>query len=318
MLDGGVLLDNAGRLAVLAVPVLLGVLVGRVHLVRDVGATVDGLNVYTLYVGFPALIAVGVVGVAGGVASQWGFWAVVPIVDLALVLASLGLAKLVPDRQAGTMALVGLFGNTAYLGIPFAVSVLGASARGPATLLVAVQVAIAVAVGPVLLTRWSGDHGTGVDWGRVLRQPLLWSPLMGLVVRSLPAGPQGAVLDVLGPLAASTAPVAMFLLGLYLYRSAARVRSADAGIWLHVALRLLLAPAVSWGVGEALVGVGALDASALAVVVLLGGMPAAIATFSLAHHADVGPDRVASVVVRSSVASAVTLPLLATLAGRLH
>ena len=46
-------------------------------------------------------------------------------------------------------------------------------------------------------------------------------------------------------------------------------------------------------------------------------MPAAISTFSIAHRAGVAPERVAAVVVRSSLVAALALPVLATLAERL-
>lgn len=312
--DGSVLVANAGRLGVLALPVALGMLTVRARLIKDPTAAVAALNVYTLYVGFPALIAAGVANVDLAVASDWGLWLVVPVLDLLLLLACRSAGAVLPGRQAGSMALVCLFGNTAYLGIPFVVSVLGESARGPAALLVAVQVGLAVAVGPLLLTRWSGDHTAGVAWSRLLRQPLLWAPLAGAVVRAIPQGGRDVVLDAIGPLAASTAPVAMFLLGLYLFQNRDLVRVAEAGVWSHVGLRMVVAPALSLGLALLAVEVGAFGRPVAAIVVMLGGMPAAITTFSLAEHEGVAADRVASVVVRSSVVALVTLPLLATLA----
>ncbi|HQF93917.1 MAG TPA: hypothetical protein PLS46_07135, partial [Microthrixaceae bacterium] len=82
------LLANAGRLGILAVPALLGVLVVRLRQVPDVPAAIGALNTYTLHLGFPALIAVGVLEVDPSVASTWGFWAVIPVVDLVLIAIS--------------------------------------------------------------------------------------------------------------------------------------------------------------------------------------------------------------------------------------
>lgn len=311
------LLANTGRLAVLAVPAVLGALVVRVGAIRDAPAAIDALNVYTLHIGFPALLALGVLDVDGAVASQWAFWAVIPIVDAVLVAISWVFGRRMQGRQGGSIALVLLFGNTAYLGLPFAVSVLGERARGPASLLVAVQVGLAVLVGPVLLQRWSGERDASLDWGRLLRQPLLWAPLAGVVVRLLPAGPEGAVGDVLGPVGRSTAPVAMFLLGLYVAHEWERVRVAEPGVWTHVWLRLVVAPLVNAGVAIALHEAGVLSGTAAAIAVVLGGMPAAISTFSRAHYEGVAADRVASVVVRSSLAAVVTMPFLATAAEAL-
>jgi len=306
--------DNAGRLGVLAVPAVLGVLVVRVRMIRDVPASIDALNVYTLHVAFPALIALGVLDVDPRVASRWGLWVAMPIVDVVLVGVSWALGRVLSGRQGGTVALVLLFGNTAYLGLPFAVSVLGERARGPASLVVVVQVGIAVFVGPVLLQRWSGSGGGEVDWARVLSQPLLWAPLLGLALRTLPRGGHDAATDVLRPLATSTAPVAMFLLGLYLAHNWERVRVSEPGVWTHVAARLLVAPLVNAAVAFGLFAVDAVSGPIAAVIILLGGMPAAISTFSLAHYEGVAPERVASVVVRSSVAAIATMPVLAAVA----
>jgi malonate transporter len=311
------LLANAGRLGILAVPALLGVLVVRLRQVPDVPAAIGALNTYTLHLGFPALIAVGVLEVDPSVASTWGFWAVIPVVDLVLIAISWAAGRRLAGRQGGSLALVLLFGNTAYLGLPFAVSVLGEPARGPASLLVAVQVTLAVLVGPVLLQRWSGDGPGSVGWARLLRQPLLLAPFVAVMVRQLPDGVVGGVHDVLGPLAASTAPVAMFLLGLYLVENWELVRTAEHGVWTHVVLRMLVAPAVNAAVAVWLFEVGTISSTTMAVIVVLGGMPAAISTFSIAHHEGVAADRVASVVVRSSVAALVTMPVLATVAEQL-
>jgi predicted permease len=180
-----------------------------------------------------------------------------------------------------------------------------------------VQVGIAVLVGPVLLQRWSGEGRGEVAWGRVLRQPLLLAPIAGVLIRLLPDGARDAASDVLSPLAASTAPVAMFLLGLYLVANWELVRTPEPGVWTHVGLRLVVAPAVNAAVAVALHEAGAVSASTMGVIVVLGGMPAAISTFSLAHYEGVAADRVASVVVRSSVVSVVTMPVLGALAESL-
>lgn len=313
--EGSALLANAGRLGVLAVPALLGVAMVKARQIRDVPAAIGAFNAYTLLLGFPALIAVGVLDVDPSVASSWAFWGVIPIVDLLLVAVSWGFGATLSGRQGGSIALVLLFGNTAYLGLPFAVSVLGERARGPASLLVAVQVTIAVLLGPVLLQRWSGEGRGSVDWARIVRQPLLLAPFLAFAVRFLPAGIVDGIREVLAPLAASTAPVAMFLVGLYVVEHWDRVRVAERGVWTHVVLRMLLAPAVNAAVALILFEVGALSSLAFAVVVILGGMPAAISTFSIAYDEGVAADRVAGVVVRSTFAAFLTTPLLATVAA---
>lgn len=310
--------SNAGRLAVLALPTALGVVLAARRIVGDVRAAVASLNAFTLYVGFPAIVVTSVLRVDASVARSWAFWLVIPVVD-ALALGGCALwSRRDPQRLAGTMALVCLFGNTAYLGIPFVVSVLGEASRGPVALLVVVQVTVAVAVGPELLRRWSGERapvstGVAATARRMAIQPLLWSPVVGWAARSLPPGGVGAVDDALSPLAAATAPLAMFLLGLYLYEHRAALRVGSPGVGLHVAVRLGAMPAISLGVALAFERWAGLPSSVVDIVVIMGAMPAAIATFSIAEQADVATARVADIVVRTSVCSLVTLPVIATL-----
>jgi len=80
---------------------------------------------------------------------------------------------------------------------------------------------------------------------------------------------------------------------------------------------MVVAPAVNAAVAVWLFEIGTISSTTMAVIVVLGGMPAAISTFSIAHHEGVAADRVASVVVRSSVAALVTMPVLATVAEQL-
>lgn len=310
--------SNAGRLAVLALPTALGVALAGIGVVRDARAAVTSLNAFTLYVGFPAIVVTSVLRVDAAVARSWAFWLVIPVVDAIAVAGCALWSRRDPRRLAGTMALVCLFGNTAYLGIPFVVSVLGESSRGPVALLVVVQVTMAVAFGPELLRRWSGATapeaaGVGATLRRMGTQPLLWSPVVGWAARLLPEGPAGAVDDALSPLAAATAPLAMFLLGLYLYEHRTALRVGSPGVGAHVAVRLVAMPAISLGVAVAFERWAALPSSVVGVVVIMGAMPAAIATFSIAEQAEVATARVADIVVRTSLCSLVTLPIVATL-----
>ena len=309
----GSALDNAARLGVLAIPVILGLVIARAGLISDLGAAIGSLNVFSLYVGFPALIAAGILDADFALPDDVAFWLAVPLLDLILV-GCCWLAGRLFERQAGSMTLVCLFGNTAYLGIPFVVSVLGERSRGPAALLVAIQVVIAVAIGPWLLVRWSGHRAAPVSLGSILRQPLLWAPALGLGARLLPAGGRDVVSEAIGPLAASAAPVAMFLLGLYLFQKRELLARAERGVWAHVALRLLVAPAVSTALAVTLLRLDAIDHGTAGIVVIMGGVPAAITTFAMAQQAGVAVDRVAGVVVRSSIVSLFTLPVIASIA----
>jgi predicted permease len=67
-------------------------------------------------------------------------------------------------------------------------------------------------------------------------------------------------------------------------------------------------------VGSVLVGFGLLEPSIVPIMVVLSGMPAALTTFALALDAGVGTERVATVIVGSTLLSLASLPVLSGLA----
>lgn len=300
-------------LAALLAPVALGAALGRARLFADPDAALDALNRVALHVAFPALV-VATLGAPGARAAHGpAFYALVP----AALALTLGAARaLSPRRAAGSVALVVAFGNTAYLGLPFVAAVLGPGALPTAAVAVAVHVALAMTVGPALLLRWSGRAAGPALLSKLARQPLVWSPLVGLALRLAPEPASEPLRAVLAPLGGTAAPLSMLLLGLYLERHGRDLR-ATASVAAHVGARLVLSPAVTLALAAAARARGLLEPEEARVLVVLSAMPAAITTFSIALEHDQGADDVAAAVVASTLGSAVTLPLVTVLARAL-
>lgn len=290
----------------LAAPVVLGVLSGAARLFGDPRGAIDPLNRYALYVAFPPLVAQGLLASELAMPTTPGFWLLVPVV---LALTTLSARALLP-KQAPTIALILAFGNVAFLGLPVIEQVLGPAAMPTASLAMALHVLLAITVGPLLLLRWSGAHG-GLRsvLGRVARQPLLWAPIIALAARALPTPARDALATVITPLARSAAPVALFLLGLYLYVNRDEARRVDRGDLAHVSWKIVLMPALTFALSRVLLNAGLILALEAQVLTILSAMPAAVTTFSMAHDYGVGADRTSRAVVVTSVASALTLPL---------
>lgn len=304
-------LDNALRLLQLAIPALVGAGCGAVGLFPDPRAAVVALNRYALYVGFPALVARGLLLPSAVIPTQPAFWLLWPV---ALTLMLLGFGR----ARRSALGLGMTFGNVAYLGLPYVLAVMGEAIAGPAALAVAVHVTGAVTVGPTLLAKASGARGGATRVvRRVALQPLFWAPIVGLALRASPAELRSGAADVLQPFASSAAVVALFLMGLHVFTQRAQVRRIGVAVLGLVAARMLLAPAVVLGLAWASVTLGWLPPNLARVHVLLAAMPLAITTFSMAHDAGVEADRVAGAVVVSSVLAAVMLPLWAMLAATL-
>ncbi|MCA9614811.1 MAG: AEC family transporter [Sandaracinus sp.] len=294
----------AVRVAALLVPLLLGFVSGRARIFAAVDQAISHLNLYALYVAFPALVYVGIADAAFALPTTLGFYTTVPVALLLALLFTRALGKPV----AGTVALIVSFGNVAYLGLPLLARVLGEEIVGIASLAVAMHVSLSMLVGPLLLLRWS-DAGGEAPMRAVLKQPLTWAPFVGLAARLLPGDVVGATVEILRPLGASAAPVAMFLLGLYLYRHRDALR-LDGVALRHVVAKLVVLPAATFGLAFAFHRGGLLETTEAHVLVLLAAMPAAISTFAIAERFGLGERRVCQAVVASTWISAATLPLM--------
>ena len=306
---------NAARIAPLALPALLGFASARMRLIRDVPSAIGALNVLALYFAFPALVARSLADSNFTLPTQWGFWLVVPLSQVLIVTTAVLLSRALRESEAaGTLALVGLFGNVAYLGLPYVSAVHGPELAGVAALAVALHVAAAVSLGPLLLVRWGGGQAQ-LSVRRVFTQPLLWAPVVGLAARALPDGPREAGLALIAPLSAAAAPIALFMLGLYLYQQRAALFRVHWNTSAHVALRLLLAPVLTALLCLVAATLDAIQPEHTAVLILLAGMPAAITTFSFAREFDIGQQRIAATIVQSTLLAVVSLPALAWLAS---
>ena len=299
------------RVLALVAPLLVGALCGGLRLFPKPDLAVAQLNRFALYVAFPALVYGGLADARFALPSAWLFWALVP----ATLLLALALLRTFGRPHAGSLALVVAFGNVAYIGLPVVQQLLGDAATGVGALAVAIHVTLAMVFGPALLLRWSGGDGSAPP-SAVLRQPLLWAPLAGLLARQLPGDARRLLGAVADPLGDAAAPVARFLLGLYLHTHRAVLRRIDRAALGHVAAKLLLLPALTFAGVAGGLHAGLLPLREAQVLLLLAAMPTAITTFAIAERFGVGVNRVTQAIVASTLASALSLPATAWLALR--
>lgn len=299
------------RLGQLMIPAMLGGIVAwRLSVKHSPSSLISGLHIYAFYVAFPALIASGLLSAKVGLPKQWAFYLLWPMA-LALVLAVVRRAA--PRGNRGELALVVCFGNVAYLGLPIVMGLSPERLHGVIALAVSVHVVFAVGLGPLMLARWAPSETSQEPGQRraqerarvraILRQPLLWAPVVGLLCRALPEQWGAGVLKLSAPIAGSAAPVALFMLGLYLFEARASLRvtrSAQALFW-GVSLRLVVAPMVVALLGLAAVQLGLLERELWRAHVLLAAMPAAITTFSMAREQGHGQETVAATIMWSTL-----------------
>jgi predicted permease len=293
-----------------------GTLAGAVGLFGDRQRAITVLNRYALYIAFPALIVAGLGDPSLQPPDGIGFYLVhilgfIVVTGVAWVTGSLGALR----GQRGTIVLCTIFGNIAYFGIPFCQRFLGDAAAGMASLSAAIHVAMAMLLGPLLflLGNKKSARQSQNPVLAVLKQPLVWSPVVGLATRFLDGPVQQYWLDLTDTIGGSAGPVALFMLGLYLWHNRRAVFGFDRHSMAILILKLAVYPLVVWGLVlglQSTVELGSIEAQ---VAILMAGMPVAVTTFSISEEFQHGQKTTAGVILVTTVVSIFTLPLIAAL-----
>ncbi|MEM6758084.1 MAG: AEC family transporter [Pseudomonadota bacterium] len=212
-----------------------------------------------------------------------------------VTLACLALVHIVGlDRRTYAAPLI--FGNTGNLGLPLALFAFG-------------QVGLSYAIVVfAIMAIWSFTYGISLVAGggalaKVLREPIVWATLLGALFMLMGwKTPQFLTntLDLIGQIAI---PLMLITLGV------AVAHLSTAGMMQAVALsavKLVLCSGIAWTVGTLF----ALEPVALAVLVLQVATPVAVTSYMLAEKFGAAADRVAGLVVASTLMSVAALPIL--------
>lgn len=215
-----------------------------------------------------------------------------------------------PPAQLTTGALASSYVNAGNLGIPIAVYVLGnASFVAPVLLF---QVLVMAPVGIAVL---AGSHTLPDEvprWRLItqpLRTPVVVGCALGVLVAATGVDLPPLVLDPVELTAALAVPAALLAYGMSLH-GAPRPASGDGAgqVWLAVALKTLVQPALAYVLGRWVVG---LDGVALLAVTVTSALPTAQNVFVYASSYDRGTLLARDVVLLSTVLSVPVLVFLA-------
>ena len=220
-------------------------------------------------------------------------------------------------QDAAVLTLTVALPNYAALGLPILGSVLGST---PETSL---SVAVSIACGSVLMTPFcllilerekAKNEGTQhssaamlpiLMWRSVIK-PIVWCPLLGVVLSAFGFHMPELLLSTIRPLGLAATATALFLTGLIL--SARQIRINQAVIVASVT-KLLIQPFIAWGIVLALGLHGPLAITSILMIALAAGF------FGVVFGNRFGvesPDAEATLLI-TSVLSIVTLPLFISL-----
>lgn len=301
----------------------VGYAAGAVSLFSSTRNAINVLNRYSLYIAAPLLIFAGMVDPSLSLPLRPGFYlAHVFALALGLVFVLLCMPVRALRPHAGTLALAIAYGNITFLGIPVLHRAFGEEALGLAALSSGIHTLLAMTIGPALFLLWnqrdSGDVLRGRDvLQRLVRQPMVWAPIIGLFARGLGEQAQGVLFDYSMVIAVSAGPTAIFMLGLYFWERRQTLRHLRMPAVVTVMLKLLVLPMVTFVVLLAMRPVFTLTPLESTVILCQSAMPTAITTYSLAEEFDNDRETVATAAILSAVVSLATLPLVMSGAERL-
>jgi predicted permease len=234
------------------------------------------------------------------------------------LLAAVTLARIFKLSRPlqGAMMLVGVFGNTAFLGYPITLSLL--PREFPATVLldefgcVIVLYLCAGLIGGVFGTQ-SGTLRSAIL--RFVRSPLFLSVMAGLAARTVPwpsdllmNSAAKAVGDIVGQclsyLALGTTPLILLSLGVALQPRAAG--AAPGLTLLPCALKLIVCPLLMWGICREI----GFHGDTLRVGVLQASMPTSVLASVLCAQNELEGPFAVGVVFFTTLLSLLTLPLM--------
>ena len=253
-------------------------------------------------------------------ASVFWIWLLCALVMVAFTIA-FSINRRIGWNDASFGALVAVFPNTGFMGVPLLVALLGTRAAGPMILTIAVDLVITSSL-CIALSRLDGadQHGMAKAMKNAFKgmlvNPMPWSIILGGLASAFNFSLPGPADKTLGLLADAASPVALFTIGAVLARSRMVSQAqqqtplpvmdylpvAVFKLVLHPLLVLLIgSTAIQWGVP--------LDRFVLSVMVLVAALPSASNVSLLAERFGADNGRIARIILVSTAVSFVTFSM---------
>lgn len=296
-------------------------------------SAIPGLNSFVLYFALPCMLFRFGAATPFAELLDWALLAVYATCALAMIALTIALTLRrsagdggVDLTNAAFGALVAVFPNTGFMGVPLLVALFGERAVGPmvATLLVDLIVSSTLCIALAQMQGHVGEGGAALRFalGRslrgALRNPLPWAIVAGAVF-SLGGWALPGVADaIVRMLADAATPVALFTIGAVLWRAQqhAHTRTPAAQFVPVALLKLFVHPLVVLAVGLLAHGAGlAVPDFGLTVLVLAAALPSASNVSLLAERFGADNGRVARIIMASTAAAFVSFPAIAWLLG---
>ncbi|MEL7092203.1 MAG: AEC family transporter [Pseudomonadota bacterium] len=276
-------------------PVFLLAAIGYVWVKLGLEYRIQFVTRLAMTMGVPCLIFVSLMQTEIDRAALTALSAAAVMAYGAVTLACLALVHIAGlDRRTYAAPLI--FGNTGNLGLPLALFAFGEVGLSYAIIVFAI------------MAIWSFTYGISLVAGggaltKVVREPIVWATLLGALFMLMDWKTPRFLTNTLDLIGQIAIPLMLITLGV------AVARLSTAGMVQAVvlsAVKLALCAGIAWAVGTLFT----LEPVALAVLVLQVATPVAVTSYMLAEKYGAAADKVAGLVVASTLMSVAALPIL--------
>jgi predicted permease len=210
---------------------------------------------------------------------------------------------------ASFTGLSGSYSNTGYMGIPLCLLALGDDGLAPALIATLVVVCGLFALAIVFIEFGKQAHKPwyaiiGIVLGSLVKNPLLVSPVVGVVWSASGLQMLEPIQQFLSLLAAAASPCALVSIGLFLMQ---KTDGKASGVWGLTFIKLIVQPGVAWLVAGPILGLPLFWVQA---AVLMSALPTGTGPFMLAQYYQANGSTISRVVLQTTVGSLLTLSLV--------
>ncbi|WP_409562894.1 AEC family transporter [Hyphomicrobium sp. MC8b] len=245
------------------------------------------LNRFVVYLALPALLFDITSHAHWSDLWQPGFIAVFGISTLLIFTVTVA-ARLRSPRHLADAAIDGLnagYANTAYMGFPITLAVLGQQALAPTTIASIITVCVVFAIAIVLIEVGLQSEARALHLARkvglsLMRNPLLVAPALGALFPASGLTVPVPVETFLKMLGGAASPCALVALGLFLAAKTEQEADVTRSTAMLVGLKLVLHPIIAWVLASM---VFHLSPTLTRTVVLLAALPTGTGPFMLAE-----------------------------------
>lgn len=295
-----------------SVPILLLIFLGylsrRNNLLKQGDERV--LSAYIYYFALPSLFFINIYEVNfSNETLKYVFAGVLPILVALFIFLVVFLLKIVRDKKIIYLLIVTtVFGSLAFFGIPFIIFAFGTPEAERLSALSASTisfVSVIAATSVLELYKLDGEKDSKIKTliKRFSKNPLIISTILGLIVNLIGLKIPIFLSTSLHMLGSTTATVAIFMLGLFLYgRNYGNLKTAF-GLSL---LRIVFLPSVALIILKLFYQLPSFEST---IIVLMHGMPIAVSTIVLSERYDFFKETIASLNLISSMLSVFYLNL---------